>query len=82
MTLALMYALGIVAWSLCFGRSAAWDARRRGWLTLIVMIEEAFGVFGLMWLCKSGTYGDGAAAICGAGTAAWCAMTFKRRGER
>lgn len=66
-----LFLVGLAAWGLALGRYAAWDARRRGWLCGIVMVDEAVGLFTGIWLARNGTYLEVLACVAGAGCAAW-----------
>jgi hypothetical protein len=74
-----MFLLGLTAWGLTFGRSAAWDARRRWQLCCVVMADEMIGIFAGMYLARSGTYWEGAACALGGAAAAW--IMLRRRDE-
>jgi len=71
-----MFAVGLTAWGLTFGRSLAWHTQRRGWLCCVVMLDEMLGITAGMWLARNGTYLEGAACALGGMIAAWLMLRW------
>jgi len=69
--LVLCFLVGLTVWLLTFGRSAAWDARRTGWLVGVVVMDEFLGIATGMYLARQGTWLEAAACAMGGAVAAW-----------
>jgi hypothetical protein len=68
--LLVFFLVGLSVWILTFGRSAAWDARRAGWLVGIVVLDEFLGIATGMYLARSGSWFEAAACALGGAIAA------------
>ena len=73
------FVVGLSVWALTFGRSAAWDARRAGWLMGIVMADEFLGIATGMYLARSGTWLEAGACAAGGAVAAWVMLRSRKR---
>ena len=72
------FTVGLSVWLLTFGRSAAWDGRRAGWLVGIVMADEFLGIATGMFLARQGTWLEAGACAVGGAVAALLMLKGRR----
>jgi len=78
--LLILFAIGLSAWGLTFGRALAWDTRRAGWLVAIVMADEMVGLWTGMWLAREGSWYEALALALGGGLSALLMLRRAKRG--
>ena len=72
--LGLLFVIGLATWLLAFGRSAAWDAKHRGYLIGIVFADEVLGIGTGMYLARNGTWLEAIVCALGGTAAVWIVM--------